>query len=137
MALGAARIDERFAGLGNKLPVVAARMQSELQYAEGVGIAYFAVGDDGADGPLIFSPGAHHKLSNPARGIGRAIRVLRRKAFVIVIVAGDNHVGIGIVKRLPQRLDAHIVAMSAAGTEERLMPVRQRARSRMRGYIPT
>ena len=111
MAFAAARIDKRLARLGNELPIIAARVQRQFEDTEGIRVALFAVGVDGAEGPLVFPARADHKLPNSASSIRQAIRVLHRKALVIMIVTGDHHIRIGIVERLPQRLDARIVAV--------------------------
>src|SRR5579864_1042237 len=122
--------------LGNELPVVALGLQREFENSEGRGVANFTVGFRRlGKWPVIFSAGADDEFANAALRVRGGIGCLRREALVVVIVAANDHVGIGIVKRLPQRLYFKVIAMGTAGTEERLVPKGQRAGHGMRGKI--
>src|SRR5712664_2208671 len=135
VARAAAGIDETLPCFGNELPVISVGLERELQDAEGGGIAQFAIGLWRAERAVILAAGAHNEFADAARGIGRAIGRLRGKTFVIVIMAGDYDIGVGFVKSLEEGLNGEVVAVGAAGTEERLVPIGQRAGGGMRGEI--
>src|SRR6266851_1865071 len=82
---------------------------------------------------MTLPAGARYELSDTACGIRRAIRSLRCEAFVIVIV--DDYIGVRFIQRFPQGFYGQIVAVRAAGAEERLVPVGECAGGRMRGKI--
>src|SRR6267154_195596 len=84
---------------------------------------------------MVLAAGTNDKFANAVRGISSAIGILRGKAFVIMVVAADNHVGVGIVECLEERLHSEVVAVGAARTEERFVPIGQLARGRMGGEI--
>src|SRR6267378_1804283 len=135
VAFAAAGIGETLPGFGNELPVISVGLERELQDAEGSRIAQFAVGLWRAERAVILAAGANDEFANAAHGIGSATRRLRGEALVIVVVAADNHVGVGFIECLPKGLHGQIISMSAAGTEERLVPVSERASNGMRGEI--
>src|SRR6266851_6378998 len=120
VAGAAAGIGEALPLFGNKLPVVGTRLEGELQYAKGRRIAQFAVGLWRAERAVILAAGANDEFANAAHGIGSATRRLRGEALVIVVVAADNHVGVGFIECLPKGLHGQIISMSAAGTEEQI-----------------
>jgi hypothetical protein len=62
---------------------------------------------------------------------------LRGEALVIVVMAADHDIGVGVVERLEKRPNSEVVAVGAAGAEERLVSVGERAGDRMRGEIGT
>jgi len=99
------------------LPVVAARAQRELEHTERGGIADFTVGMRRAERPMILPTGARNEFSDSALRIGGSVRSLRGKTLVVMIVAADDDVRIGVIKRLPDGLDFQIVAVRAAGAE--------------------
>src|SRR5258708_32409430 len=82
----AAGIGEALPLFGNKLPVVGTRLEGELQYAKGRGIAQFAVGLRRAERAVILAAGANDEFANAALGIGGAIRRLRGEAVGIMVV---------------------------------------------------
>ena len=84
---------------------------------------------------VILATGAHNKLPNTAHRISIAIGILRSEPFVIVVVAVNDHIGIGIVQRLKERLDFQVIAMLSARAEQRLVKVRKGASLRMTGQI--
>jgi len=53
------------------------------------------------------------------------------EALVIVVVASDDDIGVVIEECLEKRLDGEVVAMGAAGAEERLVPIGQGASGRV------
>src|SRR5713101_2149405 len=84
---------------------------------------------------LVLREKLKFSVAGAALGIGGAIRRLRGEALVIMVVAADHDIGVGFVKRLEERLSGEVVAVRAAGTEERLVPVGERASGGMRGEI--
>jgi len=107
----------------DELPIVGAGLEGKLQDTEGSGIAQFTVGLRVDEGAVIFAPGADDELANATRRICRGIRSLRGEALVIVVVTADDDLGVVIEECLEKRLDGEVVAMGAAGAEERLVPV--------------
>ena len=87
--------------IGHEDPVVAARVQRQLQHPEGGVVAHLAVGG-GWSRPAgqVAAAGADHELADPARRVGLAVGVLRREALVVVVVAGQYQVGVGVIERL-------------------------------------
>ena len=110
MAASASRVSEFAARYGNEFPPVALRAQINPQDSERGVASYFRGGQPIAKLPLALSSRTDDKFANAARGIGNAFRILRREALIVVIVAVEDHVGVGLVKRLPERLDFEIVA---------------------------
>src|SRR5713101_7857174 len=135
VAFAAAGVGKALPCFGNELPVIAAGLEGELPDSEGGGIAQFAVGLRFTEGAVIFAAGANDELANAASGIWSTVRRLRGEALVIVLVAGDDELGVGIVKSLEEGLDGEVVAVSAAGTEERLVPIGERTGGGMRSEI--
>lgn len=90
MACAAARIGEALPCLGYELPVVAVELESELENAEGGGVAQLAVGLRGEERAMILATRADDKFANAARRIGSAVRCLRAETFVVVVVAIDD-----------------------------------------------
>ena len=77
---------------------------------------------------------ADHELADAARVVELARRVLRREALVVVGVAAEHDVGVGVVEVLEDRLHERRVAV-VAGVEARVVPERERARGRVRGEV--
>src|SRR5689334_8751384 len=99
-----AGVDEGLPFFGNELPIVAVGAKGELQDAESGEVANLAVGFGRGERAVVFSTGADDKFTNAANRIGSAVRHLRGKPLIVVVVAVDNHVGVGIVERIPKRL---------------------------------
>src|SRR6266851_5507312 len=135
VAFAATGIGEALPGFGNELPVVGVGLERELQDAEGSRIARFAIRFWRAEGAVILAAGANDEFADAARGVGRAVGFLRGKTLVIVVVAGDHDIRVGFVERLEERLNSEVVAVGAAGTEERFVPVGEGAGGGMRGEI--
>jgi hypothetical protein len=80
-----ARIGERLPGDGNEPPVETRRVQSQLEHAEGVGVADEAIrGDRAAEGEMAVPARARDDLNNASGRVQVTTDVLRRKALVIV-----------------------------------------------------
>src|SRR5215207_5038972 len=105
MALGNAGVSEAFTLHGDKLPLVALRAQGELEDTVDAVGAHLAVGDRGRDrGLASAASGAHYELADALLGVCPPLRVLRGEALVVVLVAGEDHVGVRLIERLPQLL---------------------------------
>src|SRR5260370_12806232 len=135
VARAAAGLGEALPCFGNELPVISVGLERELQDAEGGGIAQFAIGLWRAERAVILAAGTHDEFADAARGIGRAVWCLWREALVIVIVAGDHDISVGFVESLEERLNGEVVAVGAAGTEERRVPLNKWTGGGVRGEI--
>jgi len=135
VADAAAGVGEGLAFFGDELKVIALGLQGELEDAKGGIVANFAIRLGFAERAMILSARANNEFANATRGIRRSVRSLGSKTLVVVVVAVDDHVGVGVVKRIPKRLDFEIVAVGAAGTEQRLVPIGECTSDRMRGKI--
>src|SRR6266481_242836 len=131
MASAGAGIGESFARFGNELPIVGTGLEVKFQNAEGSGVAQFAVGLWFDEGAVILTACTEDELANAASRIRSGVRSLWGEAFVIVVVTADNDVRVAIVEGLEKRLDGEVVAMGAAGAEERLVPIGQGASGRV------
>ena len=107
-------------------------MKREFEDAEGVGVADFAREERCAERAMILAAGAYDEFADSVREIRLPVGILRRKALVVVIVTIHDHRRVSGVEVLPKRLHLEVVAMRAAGTEERLVPVRESAGGGMR-----
>ena len=96
-------------GLRDELPVVCAGAEVQLEDAIGVGVAHLAVGLDVRDRVVAPSARAHHELPDAMLGIGGRAGRLWREALVDVLVAVEDHVGIELVERGPERPDGSVV----------------------------
>ena len=76
---------------------------------------------------MILATRADDEFANAASGVGGAVGRLRGEALVVVVMTVDNHVGVGVIEGLPERLHRQVIAVSAAGTEKGLVPVGKRA----------
>ena len=135
VAVSAAGIHKALPFFGNELPVVGVGLEREFENAERGSITQFTVGLGFAEGAMILAAGANNKFADATLGVSRAIRSLRSEALVVVIVAAENYVGVGFIEGLPEGLHRQVIAVGAAGTEERLVPVGERASDVMRGEV--
>ncbi len=78
------------------------RFQCQLQNAEGVVIPDFAVRFVNSELSMVLSAGADNELANPSFGIGVSARILRRKSFIVMVVAIQNKFRIVVIQRLPE-----------------------------------
>src|ERR1700693_3150711 len=123
VAIGAAGIGEALPCLRDELPIVALGFESQFQNAEGCRIARFAVGLRGPEGPNVLATRAGNEFANAALGIRGAFRILRGESFIVMVVTADDDLRAAFIKRLKERLYREIIAVSASGTEERLVPI--------------
>src|SRR5215204_1635820 len=101
----AARIRKRLAVHRHELPIIAARVQGELQDAVGVVVVDLSVLNRTLN--LIVAPapaGADHELTDALLGVPRATRVLRREALVVVVMGREDHVRSCVIESLPYGL---------------------------------
>ena len=105
MAGARAGVGERPAGLGDEAPVVARRLQRQLEHPEGVAVGDLAVGDRGPDRVVAAAAGPDDELAKAGGGVERSRGGLGSEALVVVVVRVEDDVGAGLVERLPQRLD--------------------------------
>src|SRR5205085_7225916 len=101
-------------------------VQRQFEDAIGGVVTHHAVGGGRVEAAMIFAAGAHDDLGEAGRGVGGAGRILRRKALVVVIVAVEHQVGVGVVQVLPEVVYGGIAQAGACG-EQRAVPVGQRA----------
>lgn len=131
MAGGGARIAEALAGNRNKFPVVAALAEGELENAPGFAVANLARWQrNGTEGTQARPTGADDKLAESAGGVGAAGGIHGSEAFVVVVVAGQDHVGASLPQNLPETLDRLKVAMHARAVA-RMVPDGECARRRI------
>src|SRR5204862_5965628 len=117
------------------LPGIATGKERQLEHAEIVEVARFAVWLDRAPGARVAGPtGADGEFADPARRVGDSRWRLRRKALVDVLVPVKDDLRPELVQRIPERLQVPVVAYRSR-VESRMMPVRERARFRARCEI--
>ena len=86
MALGIAGVSEAFTLHGDKLPLVALRVQGKFEDAVGVVDAHLAVGDRVRDRRLASAAaGARYELADAPFRVCPPLRVLRGEALEIVL----------------------------------------------------
>src|SRR5258708_15044277 len=103
VAGAAAGIGEALPLFGNKLPVVGTRLEGELQYAKGRGIAQFAVGLRRAERAGSLAAGANDEFANAALGIGGPPSRVRGAARSTNAGAPCAHTGGAVAKSRPGR----------------------------------
>ena len=113
------RVGERLAGDRDELPVVARRVQRELDHAVGARVAHLARRQDRAEAGQRGAAGADHELADAEGRVGGAAPVHRREALVVVPVAAEQDVGAAVVEVLPQLLHVRVVP---GGRPARLVP---------------
>jgi len=118
MTIAGAGICKGFSLLGYKLPIVAFRMQRQLQDAESVGISGLTVGLRRREETVrILSSTPYNKLANAMLGIELAAGILRSEPFVVVVVSINNDVRTRVIQNVPQRFDFRIIAVRQPRTE--------------------
>src|SRR5258708_6313979 len=123
VASAGAGICEGFACLRDEFPLVSAGRERQPQDAERLQRVHFAIRANDSERTQILVAGSHNEFPDAAAGIGSAVRILWGEAFVIVIMAVDDYVGVGFVESVPQRFHQQLVAWAAAGTEKRLVEI--------------
>src|SRR5204863_9783065 len=94
------------------------------------GIALLTVGLTAAKRVMALPARPDDELANATGVVALAVRGLRRKPLVVVIVAHQDDIGAGRLERLPDRGHRRCVAV-LAGTEPRVVPVGEHAPSRV------
>src|SRR5215207_5390312 len=125
VALGAAGVGEGPAPRRDEPPLVALRMEGELQDAVGVVVVDLAVGDGLKDGVVALPSSANHKLPDPTLGVRFPVGVLLREALAVVLMAGEHHIYARCVENVPQGLHFLNAAMFLPRAEARMVEVGQ------------
>src|SRR5205085_9692961 len=102
---GGTRTGESAASAGGDLPVVAVRVQRELQHANRRVVATLGVGESRVLEPVqtFAATRADGDLANPEGRVCRAIGPHWFEALIVVIVTIQHEVGTAVVQRLPER----------------------------------
>ena len=87
-------------------------MQGQHQYAIGIRIAQLAVRSNHCNGGVIGPARTHRKLANPLHRIGHAGGGLGGEAFVNVVVAVQDQIGVMVIQSLPESFG--VVSLAAA-----------------------
>ena len=136
VASAASRIGERPALLGDEFPAVASGLQVQLDDPVRAGVPHLAVRSDRSEAVGVGAAGADDELADTRGRIGHTVRVLRRKALVLVVVPVENDFGSAVVQsRSSTAAIAVVTAVHGARGEQRVVEVRERARSRARGQV--
>src|SRR5678810_1044208 len=122
---GAVERDER--------PVVGSRFQREPKHAV-LTETYLAVRFHVDERIRRRASGADHELADSRGGVRVAVAILRREAFIDVIVGCEDDVGAGIVENAPEIPHLFVVAV-LRGREEREVPVGDRAPRGIRAEV--
>ena len=96
-----AAIGERRPRDRHELEVVAAGVKIELENAGRVRGIRLGVPDRSRKRVVARATGSDHELAQPPRVIAHTPRGLWSEALVVVVVAGEDHVGSIVVQRLP------------------------------------
>src|SRR5215217_2065711 len=108
----AARIRERIAFHRHELPIIAARVEGELQDTYGVVVEDLSVLNRTLYLIVALAPaGADHELTDALLGVPRATRVLRCEALVVVLMGGEDQIRSCGIESLPYGLHFGGVAM--------------------------
>src|SRR6476620_10434077 len=126
-------VRERTSGFRNELPVVARRVQRQLQDPESIGVDDLAVRNRGADRFVLSPARTDDDLADSVHD-RVLIRVLRREALVLMVVAVEHYVGTGVVQVVPP-ISKRVVAAVGTGAEPRFVPVRERAKVLVCGQV--
>jgi hypothetical protein len=105
VAVAAAGIGKSLPGNWNELPVIAFGFQSKLEYSEGVCVANLAVCLDLGKWALTLSAISGNEFADAAGRVGVAARSLWSETLAVVIVAIDDHIRVGFIQSLSQRLN--------------------------------
>ena len=78
---------------------------------------------------MAASSGPGDDFADPVHGVGIALRVLQREAFVGMFVSGKNQVGVGGVQIFPEllQLGMYGVFLEETAAEERVVAIRKHA----------
>ena len=119
----------------HEAPLVAPRVQDELQDAEGAIIAGFAIGQ-GRSIELVQAgaPRPHRELAEPANRVELPIWLLGSEPLVDVIVAVQDDLRGVLVEGLPERAHRGLLAVTA-GAESGVVPVCEGAHRGMGGEL--
>jgi len=126
MAQSSPAIAELTARDREEFPFVAIIPQQQLEHAMRAAVGDFTVALAQKQARQFGTAGSHHKFANSMDVVGLSPVVLRGEAFVVMIMAVEHDVGTRRFQRLPEFAHFRIAAVPA-GTEERVVPISQRA----------
>lgn len=109
----------------DKFPFIPVGIQIKFDHSISIVISGFAVGFDLAKIAQGGAASAHDEKTHPVR-IGQSLAIHWRKAFIMMVVSVDDHLGAEFCGTAPERFYRSIVA-SQSRTKPRVMPVKQRA----------
>ena len=115
-----AAIGKSLAALRHEFPVVAARVQRQLEHTVCICIAHLAVGDNGGNGGVVCPASTDDELAQTSRTIQRSACILWSEALVDMVVAIPDQIRAVVIKRLPERLG--VLRRTTAGTIKWYMP---------------
>src|SRR5215208_476971 len=87
-----------------EIPVVAARLERELDDPVGVRVANLAISLYLPESSETSTARAYHELPDPPFFVQFPLRILRGEALVVVVVARDHNLGVVCIERIPDRL---------------------------------
>src|SRR5438094_615833 len=128
MTVSAAAVAEALSRDGKELPLVAARVERQLQHAVRVVVPDEAGFQGLSEGIVQTASRSDDEFTNPSLIVGLPIGRLRRKPLVVVFLSVQDQLGPSVVEKLPDRLHYLRAAVNRSRAEERVVPVRQRAR---------
>jgi hypothetical protein len=130
---------KRLARFRDELPLIVLWRKGQPQDAVGVVVADLAVFERRAQERMAPATGAYNDFANATAGIANAIGVLRSESLIRMLVGGKDQIGVRGVKVLPKRMKLRMTGMvwEEAATEKGVVPVGQKAGSRMGGQILT
>src|SRR5215212_11400397 len=89
-------------GDGDEFPVIAGRVQAQLQNTEGAVVARLRIGWSWAvERGEVGSTRADHELANPSLRVRSAGGIERHVPLVIMIMPGEEHLHPMVIERLP------------------------------------
>ena len=132
-----AGVVKRLARFRDELPFIVLWRKGQPQDAVGVVVADLAVFEWRAQKRMAPATGAYNDFANATAGIGKAIRVLRGESLIRMLVRCQDQIGVRGVEVLPKRMKRRMTGMlrEDAATEKGVVPVGQKAGSRMGGQI--
>ncbi len=83
------------------MPIIAIRVQGQLEHAMALVAAHFAIGDKGDKWHQRCAARAYGKLANPC-GISHTVCVLQRKSFVDMVVPVEDNFGTRFIEQVPE-----------------------------------
>ncbi len=134
MADTAARVSKLTALHRDEFPFITIAVQIELEHPVSAGIEHFAILKNFLIRPLAGPARADHELADAKGLIQLALRILRGKALVVVVIAAQYHLHPRGIQLLPEGIQP-VRAAAQAGAPARVMPIRQSTVSGVRSQV--